>query len=55
MCDPSCQSSLQTLQSTQRTQCTSTDTITVSSVIYPPTYVTDLLLDTYHYVCLKNG
>jgi hypothetical protein len=53
-CDPDCRLSLLGIQAAQQAACSTDDTIVVSGTIYPPTYYTDLLLDTFDYACLQN-
>lgn len=55
ICSPDCGLSLSTLRQTQLSKCAKTDNVTVSSRIYPVTYMVDLLTDTYKWACPQDS
>ncbi|KJZ69800.1 hypothetical protein HIM_10818 [Hirsutella minnesotensis 3608] len=54
LCKDDCLSSLQSLQSSQKDACKN-DTTTLNGIRYPATYMTDSLLFTFNYICLKDS
>lgn len=54
MCTETCLSELKALKEKQLSVCDSSDFLGTEDFKLPPTYVTDLLLYTYHYSCVRD-
>ncbi|KAL7796900.1 hypothetical protein V8C43DRAFT_277635 [Trichoderma afarasin] len=54
MCTESCLSELKALKEKKLSVCDSSDFLGTEDFKLPPTYVTDLLLYTYHYSCVRD-
>ena len=53
ICVESCLSGLETLREDQLSSC-SDDSLTIDGGEHPPSYLTDVLLFTYNYTCLRD-
>lgn len=54
ICTETCLSDLKALKEKQLSVCSSSDFVGTEDLKLPPTYVTDLLLYTYHYSCVRD-
>jgi len=55
ICDAGCTASLEALRDTQIAKCFETDAIVDGDIVYPATYLTDLMLHTYKWACLTDS
>lgn len=56
ICFENCRASLETLRTSQIANCTTEDTIAGGNkILYPATYITDRLLYTYDWSCVKDS